>query len=96
MAILGLAGVSFCKMSRHRQNGLLSFVLKKILTWMPKEAAGDVTAITGERLQVYYHFVHTLFLLPSVSSSQSVVSLARLSSKPFQHIDIVGLNQTEL
>ena len=36
MTILGLAGVLFCKMSRHGQN-VLSFVPKKILTWVPRE-----------------------------------------------------------
>ena len=40
MTILGLAGVLFCKMSRHGQNEL-SFVLKKILTWVPREARGS-------------------------------------------------------
>ena len=39
MTILGLAGVVFCEMSRHRHNGL-SFVPKKILTWVPREARG--------------------------------------------------------
>ena len=37
MTILGIAGVLFCRMSRHGQNGL-SFVPKKILTWVPWEA----------------------------------------------------------
>ena len=36
------------------------------------------------------------FLLLSVSFSQSVVFPARLCSKPFQHIDIVGPSQAEL
>ena len=39
MTILGIVGVLFCKMSRHRQNGL-SFVPKKILTWVLREAMG--------------------------------------------------------
>ena len=34
ITILGLAGVLFCKMSRHGQNEL-SFVPKKVLTWVP-------------------------------------------------------------
>ena len=85
MAILGLAGVLFCKISRHRQNGLLSFVLKKILTWLPKEATGDVKAITGKRLQVYYHFFHTLFVTFCFFQPECCFP-ARLSSKPFQHI----------
>ena len=48
MTILGLAGVLFCKMSRHGQNEL-SFVPKKILTWVPREARGGVKAIAGKR-----------------------------------------------
>ena len=35
MTILGLAGVLFCKMSRHGQNEL-SFVPRKILIWVPR------------------------------------------------------------
>ena len=88
MTILGLAGVLFCKMSRHGQNGL-SFVPRKILTWMPREARGDLKAIAAKR------HPHS-FLLLSVFFSQSVVFPARLCSKPFQHIDIVGLSQAEL
>ena len=38
MIILGLAGVLFCENEyRHRQDGL-SYVPKKILTWMLREA----------------------------------------------------------
>ena len=99
MTILGLTGVLFCKMSRHGQNGL-SFILKKILTWALREARGGLKAIAGKRQQPYYHVIpgrysHS-FLLLSVSFSQSVVFPARLCSKPFQYIDIVGLSQAEL
>ena len=41
MTILGLAGVLVCQTSRHRQNGL-SYVPKKILTWMLREARGGL------------------------------------------------------
>ena len=92
MTILGLACVLFCKMSRHGQNGL-SFVPKKILTWVPREARGGLKAIAGKRQQLLSHYPHS-FLLHSVSFSQSVVFPARICSKPFH---IVGLsNQTEL
>ena len=47
MMILRLFGVLFCKMSRDGQNGL-SFVLKKILTWVPREAMVDLKAIAGK------------------------------------------------
>ena len=100
MTILGLAGVLFCKMSRHGQNGL-SFVPKKILTLVPGEARGDLKATADKRQQPYNHFIPTVFcyflflsarvlFLLSVSFTQSVVFQARLCSKPFQHIDIVG------
>ena len=61
MTILGLAGVLFCKMSRHGQNGL-SFVLKKILTWVPREARGGLKAISGKRQQPYYHLSAQFFV----------------------------------
>ena len=48
MTILGLAGILFCKMGRHGQNEL-SFVPKKILTWVLREARGGLKAIAGKR-----------------------------------------------
>ena len=50
MTILGLAGVLFCENERHRQNGL-SYVPKKILTWMLREARGVLKATVGNRVQ---------------------------------------------
>ena len=38
----------------------LSFVLKKILAWVPWEARKDLKAITGKR-QPYHHFIDTVF-----------------------------------
>ena len=66
MTILGLAGVLFCKMSRHGQNGLL-FVPKKIPTWVSREAWEGLKAIAGKRKQPYYQlyphsFCYVLFL----------------------------------
>ena len=82
-------------MSRHRQNGL-SFVPKKIFTWVPREARRALKAIASKRLTTLLSLYPYSFLLLSVSFNQSVVFPARLCSKPFQHIDIVGLNQAEL
>ena len=53
------------KMSRHKQNGL-SFVPKKILTWVPREARGALKVIAGKRLttllSLYSHsFCYFLF-----------------------------------
>ena len=58
MTILRLAGVLFFKISRHGQSEL-SFVPKKILTWVPGEARGGLKAKAGKRQQSYYHFIHT-------------------------------------
>ena len=80
------------KMSRHSQNGL-SFVPK---TWVPKEATGGPTiAIAGKRITTSLSLYPHSFLLLSVSFSQSVAFPVRPCSKPFQHIDIVGLNFEE-
>ena len=81
--------------SRNRQNGL-SFVPKKILTWVSREDMGDLKAIVGKRQTTLLSLYRHSFLLLSMSFSQSVVIPARLCSKPFQHIDIVGLSQAEL
>ena len=81
-------------MSRHRQNGL-SFVPKKILTWVRREARGGLKAIADKRLTTLLSLYPLSFLLLSVSFSQSVVFPARLCSKPFQHIDTVGVSQAE-
>ena len=62
MTILGLAGVLFCKTSRHRQNGL-SYVPKKILTWMLREAMGGLKATVGNRVLPDYNFIHMVFVL---------------------------------
>ena len=94
MMILGLAGVIFCKMSRHGQNEL-SFVPKIILTWMPREARGGLKATAGKRQQPYYHFSQTVFVTLCFFQPECCFP-ARLCSKPFQHIDIVGLSHVEL
>ena len=82
-------------MSRRRQNGL-SFVPKKILTWVPSEARGGLKAIADERLTTLILLYPHSFMLLSVSFIQSVVFPARPCSKPFQYIDIVDLSQAEL
>ena len=84
------------KTSRHRQNGL-SYVPKKILTWMLREAMGGLKATVGNRVKPDYHFILIGFLLFSVSFSQIPVFPCRLCSKACQHIsDIVGLSQAEV
>ena len=56
MTTLRLAGVLFCETSRHRQNGL-SYVPKRILTWMLGEARGGFKATLGNRVKPDYHFI---------------------------------------
>ena len=82
MTILGLAGVLFCKMSRHGQNEL-SFVPKKILTWVPREARGDLKAITGKRQQPYHHFIHTVFCYFLFLSARVLFSLSGYAQNHF-------------
>ena len=84
------------KTSRHRQNGL-SYVPKKILTWMLKEARGALKATLDNRVKPDYHFYPHSFLFFSVSFGQILVFPCRLCSKACQHIlDIVGLSQAEV
>ena len=46
------------KISRHRQNGL-SFVPKKILTWVPREAKGEVSQQQQVKDQQPYYTLST-------------------------------------
>ena len=75
MTILGLSGVLFCKMSTHGQNEL-SFVPKKILTWVPREAGGGLKAIADNRQQPCDHFIHTGFCYFLFLSARVLFSLA--------------------
>ena len=80
--------------SRHRQNGL-SYVSKKILTWILGEARGVLKATVGNRVQPIT--IHIVFVFFSVSCSQSLVLPGRLCSKASQHmLVIVGLSQAEV
>ena len=96
MTILGLAGVLFWKMSRHRQNGL-SYVPKKILRWMLRETKGGLKATVGNRVTTRLSLYLIVFLFFSFSFNQSLVFPSRLCSKACQHIlDLVGLCQAEV
>ena len=48
------------KTSRYRQNGL-SYVPKKILTWMLREARGGLKATVGNRVAIRISLVHIVF-----------------------------------
>ena len=54
------------EMNRHRQNGL-SFVPKKIRTWVPREARVGLEAIAVKRLTAILSLYPHKFLLLSVS-----------------------------
>ena len=80
-------------MSRHRKNGL-SFVSKKMLTWVPGEARGGLKATASERVTALLSLYPNSLLLLFVSFIKSFVYLGRLCSKPFWHIlDIAELEK---
>ena len=85
---LGFLVYYSARTSRHRQNGL-SYVPKKILTWMRREAKGGLKATVGNRVTTSLSLYPHSFLFFSVS--------VRLCSKACQHIlDIVGPSQAEV
>ena len=85
MTILGFACANYsAKTSKHGQNRL-SYVSKKILTWMLREAKGGLKATAGNKVKPDYHFIR-IVLFFSVSFSQVLVFSGRLCSKACQHI----------
>ena len=84
MTILGLASVLFCE-NEQAQNGL-SYVLKKILTWMLMEASGGLKSTLGNRVKTRLSLYSHSVLFFSISFNQSLVSPGRLCSKACQHI----------
>ena len=60
MTILRLAGVLSFENEGHIQNEL-SYVPKKILTWMLREARGGFKATLGNSVQPDHHFIHIVF-----------------------------------
>ena len=78
-------------MSRHRQNGL-SYVPKKKLPWILREAKGVLKETARNRVQPDYHFIHIVLFFSVVFFSQSLVFSDRLCSKASQHVlGITGL-----
>ena len=80
MTILGLTGVLFYKTTRHRQNGL-SYVPKRILTWMLREARGGLEATVGNRVKPDYHFIRIVFCSFLFLSARFLCSLAGYAQK---------------
>ena len=84
------------KTSRHRQNEL-SYVTKKILTWMLREAKGGLNATVDNRVKPDFHFISIVFCYFLSLSTRFLCSLAGYALKACQHIlDIVGLRQAEV
>ena len=83
-------------MSRHRQNGS-SYIPKKILTWMLREARGGMKVTVGNRVKPDYHFIRIGFRSFLFLSARFFCSLADYAQKACQHIlCIVGLSQPEV
>ena len=68
------------KASRHRQNGL-SYVPKKMLTWMLKEATGGLKSTVGNRVKPDYHFICIVFCSFLFLSARFLYSLAGYAQK---------------
>ena len=63
------------KRSRYKQKGL-SYVPKKILTWMLKEARRGLKATVGNRVKPVYHFICIVFCSFLFLSARFLCSLA--------------------
>ena len=77
---MGLLVYYSVKTSRHRQNGL-SYVPKKILTWMLREAKGGLKATVGNRVKPDYHFIDIGFCYFPFLSAKFLCSLAGYAQK---------------
>ena len=78
------------KTSRPRQNGL-SCVLKKILTWMLKEAWGGFKATVGNRVKPDYHFIHVvIFVLFCFFQADSCLPWQAMLKSMLAHIGHCG------
>ena len=76
-----------CKISRHGQNGS-SFVPKKILTWVPREAKGGLKA--DKRQQPYNHFIHTVCCYFLFLSARVLFSLPGYARNHFSRPTLWG------
>ena len=68
------------KTSRHRQNGL-SYVPKKILTWMLRETGGGLKATVCNRVKPNYLFTLIVFCSFLFLSARFLCSLAGYTQK---------------
>ena len=77
---LGLLVYYSAKTTRHRQNGL-SYVPKKILTWMLRKATGGLKTTVGNRVKPDYHFFSIVFRSFLFLSARFLCSLAGYAQK---------------
>ena len=77
---MGLLVCYSAKTSRHRQNGL-SYVPKKIITWMLREARGGLKATVGNTVKPDYHFIRIVFCSFLFLSARFLCSLAGYAQK---------------
>ena len=76
---------SSAKTTRHGQN-VLSYVPKKILTWVLRDPSGGLKVAVGDRVTAILSLYHIVFLFLSVSFNMNLVFPSRLCSKACQHI----------
>ena len=89
MTILELAGVLFWKTSRHIQNGV-SYVPKKILTWMLREARGGLKATVGNRVNLIITLSAWFFVLFCFFQPDSCVPWQGMLKSVSAHIGHCG------
>ena len=77
------------KTSRHRQNEL-SYVPKKILTSMLREARGGLKAAVGNRVKPNYHFIRIVFVLFCFFQPDSCVPWQAMLKSMSAHIGHCG------
>ena len=89
MTILGLLVCYSAKTSRHIQNGL-SYVPKKILTLMLREAKGGFKATVGNRVKLDYHLIIRIvfFVLFCFFQPDSCVPWQAMLKSMSAHIEI--------
>ena len=82
-------------MGSHRQNGL-SYVLKKIPTWMLRKPMGGLKATVGNRVKPDYHFISIAFVLFCFFRPDSCVPWQVMLKRMSAHIGHMGLSQAEV
>ena len=77
------------KTSRHRQNGL-SYITKKILSWILREVRGGLKATVGNRVKSDYHFIRIVFVIFCFFQPDSCVPWQAMLKSMSAHIGHCG------